>query len=201
MSRVQVRPTAKTRKRRRKRRALTLLAYVVIVFGLAWYFESQGTTTIIFVRHADTDQAMSQEGDAPLNAAGRARAGSLADYLERIDVVAGPNAIYVSEKKRTQQTAAPLAARLGVEPVVADHYDVVGFMKNVLFDHKREIVLIVSHSDAIAPLVEELHGSKNIAEFAPDEYDRVLIVTIPWFGKVKTLRLSYPAGNVATAYP
>jgi broad specificity phosphatase PhoE len=199
MSRVHVRPTAKTRKRRRRRRAFTLLAYVVIVFGLAWIFESQGTTTIIFVRHADTDQAMSQDGDAPLNAIGRVRADSLADYLEHIDVVAGPDAIYVSEKKRTQQTAAPLADRLGIEPVVADHYDVVGFMKNVLFDHKREIILIVSHSDAIAPLVEELHGSKNIADFAPNEYDRVLIVTIPWFGKVKTLQLSYPAGDVAAA--
>lgn len=197
MSRVHVRPTAKTRKRRRRRRAYTLLVYVIVVFGLAWYFESQGTTTIIFVRHADTDQSMSQDGDAPLSDAGLARAESLADYLEHIDVVAGPDAIYVSEKKRTQQTAAPLADRLGIEPIVADHYDVVGFMKQVLSDHKREIVLIVSHSDIIAPLVEELHGSKNISEFAPNEYGRLLIVTIPTYGKVKTLQLSYPAGEIA----
>lgn len=197
MSRVHVRPTAKTRQRRRRRRAYTLLAYAVIVFALAWYFDSHATTTIIFVRHADTDQAMAAGGDAPLNAAGRARAERLADHLEYVDVVAGPDAIYVSEKKRTQQTAAPLADRLGIEPVVADHYDIVGFMKNVLSEHKREIILIVSHSDAIAPLVEELHGSKNISEFAPDEYDRVVIVTIPTYGKVKTLQLSYPAGDVA----
>jgi broad specificity phosphatase PhoE len=197
MNRVHVRPTAKTRKRRRRRRGFTLLAYVVIVFGLAWYFESRATTTIIFVRHADIDQAMSEQQDAPLNAAGLARAESLADYLDQVDVVAGPDAIYVSQKKRTQQTAAPLASRLGIEPEIADHYDIVGFMKNLLFDHKAEIVLVVSHSDTIAPLIEELHGSKNIAEFAPDEYDRVYIVTIPWFGKVKTLQLSYPAGDIA----
>ena len=197
MTRVHVRPTAKTRKRRRRRRAYTLLVYVVIVFGLAWYFDSQGTTTIVFVRHADTDQSMEQDHDMPLNAAGMARAESLANYLEHIDVVSGPNAIYVSPKKRTQQTAAVLAERLGIEPVVADHYDVVGFMKKMLADHKREIVLIVSHSDAIAPLVEELHGSKNLPEFASDEFDRVIIVTIPWFGKVKTLQLSYPPGNTA----
>ena len=196
MTRVHVRPTAKTRQRRRRRRLITLSTYIVAVFVLAWYFESQGTTTIIFVRHADIDRAMAEDTDVSLNAAGLARAESLADYLERIDVVAGPNAIYVSPAKRTQQTAAPLAKRLGVEPVVADHYNVVGFMNDVLFEHKREIVVIVSHSDIIASLVEELHGSKNLDEFAADEYDRIIIVTIPWFGKVKTLQLSYPAGDV-----
>jgi len=191
MTRVQVRPTATTRKRRRRRRIITLSVYVVIVFALAWYFESQGTTTVIFVRHADIDRAMAESPDTPLNPAGFARAEKLADFLDNVDVVAGVNAIYVSPAKRTQQTAAPLAKRLDVEPEVADHYDVVGFMNTVLFDHKREIVLVVSHSDIIAPLVDELHGSKNIAEFAPDEYNRMYIVTIPWWGKVKTLEVPY----------
>lgn len=194
MTRVHVRPTAKTRKRRRRRRGFTLLAYVVIVFGLAWYFESQGTTTIIFVRHAETDQTMDRDHDLPLNALGHARAELLADTLENIDVVAGVNAIYVSPRIRTQQTAAPLAKRLGVEPKIADHYDIVGFMKTVLWEHKREIVLVVTHSDVIASLVEELHGSKNIADFEPDEYDRIYIVTIPWWGKVKTLEWVYGLG-------
>ncbi|HUF73960.1 MAG TPA: phosphoglycerate mutase family protein [Gammaproteobacteria bacterium] len=191
MTRVQVRPTAKTRKRRRQRRIITLSVYVVIVFALAWYFESQGTTTVIFVRHADIDRAMAESSDTPLNSAGFARAEKLADFLDNVDVVAGVNAIYVSPAKRTQQTAAPLAKRLDIEPEVADHDDVVGFMNTLLFDHKREIVLVVSHSDVIAPLVEELHGSKNIAEFAPDEYNRMYIVTIPWWGKVKTLEVPY----------
>lgn len=194
MSRVQVRPTAKTRKRRRRRRLIALLTYTLVVFGLAWYFESQGTTTIIFVRHADTDGPMAGDQDPPLNATGFARAELLADFLENIDVVQGANAIYVSPLRRTQQTAAPLAKRLGLEMEVADPYDVVGFMKTVLFEHKREIVIVVTHSDIIAPLVEELHGSKNIAEFAPDEYDRMYIVTIPQWGKVKTLELRYGIG-------
>jgi broad specificity phosphatase PhoE len=193
MTRVQVRPTARTRKRRRQRRLITLSVYVVIVFALAWYFESQGTTTIIFVRHADIDRSMTQDEDVPLNAAGLARAEELADFLDNVDVVAGVNAIYVSPMKRTQQTAAPLAKRLGLEPQVADHTDIVGFTKTALFEHKLEIVLVVSHSNLIAPLVEELHGSKNIAEFAPDEYNRMYIVTIPWWGKVKTLEVPYTA--------
>ena len=184
MSRVHVRPTAKTRQRRRRRRAITLSAYIVVVFGLAWFFESQGTTTIIFVRHADIDQPAVQDQDVPLNANGLARAELLADFLEGVDVVAGVDAIYVSPLQQTHQTAAPLAKRLGINYEVADPYNVVSFMKTVLFEHKREIVLVVTHSDVIALLVEELHGSKNIAEIAPDEYENIFIVSIPWWGKV-----------------
>lgn len=193
MSRVHVRPTAKTRKRRRRRRAITLVTYIAVVFGLAWYFESQGTTTILFVRHTDVDQPTVLE-DQALNATGIERAELLADFLESADVVQGPDAIYVSPLKQTQQTAAPLAKRLGIEPEVADPYDVAGFMSNVLFEHKREIVLVVTHADIIAPLVEELHGSKNLAEIGPDDYDYLYVVTIPWFGKVKTLQLLYANG-------
>ena len=32
---------------------------------------------------------------------------------------------------------------------------------------------------------------RNVPEMAPDEYDNVYIVSIPWFGKVKTLRVRY----------
>ena len=199
VTRVQVRPTAKTRKKRRRRRALSLLAYILVVFGLAWFFESQGTTTVIFVRHADVDQAMGSDLDQPLNALGLARAEDLADEYELVDVVAGVNAIYVSNARRTQETAAPLARRLGIEPEIADPYDVVGFMKTVLLEHKREIVLVVTHRDIIPALVEELHGSKNIAEIAADDYDNIYTVVIPWFGKVKTLQTRYGERSPAVA--
>lgn len=196
--RVEVRPTAKSRKKRRRRRTLTLLAYVVAVFGLAWFFESQGTTTIIFVRHAEVDGASSGNAAEPLNALGLARAEALAGSLEFVDFDAGPNAIYVSEAKRTQQTAAPLARRLGIEPEIANPHDVAGFMKTVLFEHKREIVVVVADLGDIAPLVEELHGQKGIA-IAPDDYNELIIVVIPWFGKVKTLFLSYGEPSPVTA--
>jgi len=188
------RPTPKDKRRRRKRRFFSLLVYSIIVFGLAWFFGEQATTTIIFVRHTDTDLPAAPGSDPPLNARGLARAELLADFLEDIDVVAGVDAIYASPLKRTQQTAAPLAKRLSVDVAIADHYDYVGFMGDVLSDHKGQIVLVVTQADAIAPLVEELHGSKNVPEMEADEYDNVYIVSIPWFAKVKTLRLRYGLG-------
>jgi broad specificity phosphatase PhoE len=186
------RQTPKDKRRRRRQMAGLILGYVVLAICLAWFLESRATTTIIFVRHADTDTDMAAaEADPELNARGRARAVHLADFVRDIDVVASVDAIYVSEYRRTQQTAAPLAERLGIEPTIADHYDVEAFMAEVLREHKGEIVLIVTHRDVIAPLVEELHGSKNVAEIAPDDFDNFFIVTSPSFGKVKTLQLHY----------
>jgi broad specificity phosphatase PhoE len=191
MTRVHVRPTARTRQRRQRRRAITLLVYVIIVFGLAWFFESQGTTTVVFVRHADIDDPMAASVDTPLNNAGRARSERLADHLQYFDVTGSVNAIYADPTRRTQQTAEPLAERTGIPIDIADHDEVVGFMRRVLREHKREIILVVTHKDDIAPLIEELHGSKNVAEVAAEDYDDVFVVVIPWFGKVKTLQHSY----------
>ena len=166
------------------------MGFVVAAVGLAWFFELQATTTVIFVKHADTDGVLAGT-DPPLNGLGRQRAELLADVLQDIDVVAGVDAIYTSESRRTQQTAAPLASRLDVPVDIADPQDVVSFMAQVLHDHKGKIVLVVTDADEIAPLVAELHGSKRVPPIATDEYDNIYIVSIPWFGKVKTLRLHY----------
>ncbi|HEX6993066.1 MAG TPA: phosphoglycerate mutase family protein [Gammaproteobacteria bacterium] len=184
-------------------RAFPILIFVFTAIALAWFFESQATTTIIFVRHADTDPpvaAVARESGlgAPsgrpgptLSARGRVRAELLADFLEDVDVVAGVDAIYASDFLPTQETAAPLADRLGVEVTVADHHAYETFMQDVLHTHKGDVVLVVTHADTMAPLIAELHGSKRVPPIAPDEYDNVYVVIVPWFGKVKTLRFRY----------
>ena len=183
------RSTAPVKKRRS--RLIPIVLFILVCWGLAWFFESQATTTIIFVRNAEVDASAAANGDPPLSTLGRQRAELLADALEDVDVVAGVDAIYASEFRRTQQTAAPLAHRLGIDIRVADPYRVEEFMAEVLHEHKGEIVLIVTHGDILAPLVEELHGSKNIPPLDGVGDDNIYIVSIPWFGKVKTLRIHY----------
>ena len=212
MAQARQRSNPKDRRRRRRRRLVSMVMFVIATFGLAWFFESQATTTIIFVRHADTDLPTAGLGapgnadgavgteipdaaaDPPLNARGKARAELLADFLQDIDVIASVDAIYATESLRTRQTAMPLAQRLELDVGVTDHYDYVGFMADVLSDHKGRIVLVVTEGDAIAPLVEQLHGSKNVPDIGPSDYDNLYIVTVPWFAKVKTLRLRYALG-------
>ena len=171
-----------------------MILFAIMTLALAWFFETRLPTTVLFVRHADTDAAMTQGGDPSLNARGRARAELLADFLEATDVLAGVDAIYASEFRRTQETAEPLAKRLGLEVEIADPYDVAGFMADVLHNHRGDIVLVVSHSDVIGQLVAELHGHQSVPAFGPEDYDDLYIVSIPWWGKVKTLRLPYAIG-------
>ncbi len=194
-------PSSMDRRRRRKLRLIPVVGYTVVALGFAYFLAERQSTTVIFVRHADTEAAMSADpaDDPPLSARGRRRAELLADVLDNIDVVAGVNAIYASDKRRTQETAAPLAKRLNVTVEIADHLDTKRFMDRVKRDHGGEIVLIVSHSNTIAPLIDELHGSKRLQPFTPNEYDRIYIVTIPGYGKVKTLELPYGEPLVADA--
>lgn len=81
-----------------------------------------GATTVLLVRHGESLPAhpdrpfplVDGHGDPPLDPVGHAQAERLAERLagERID------AIYVTNLSRTMQTAAPLADRLGLTPIV-----------------------------------------------------------------------------------
>ena len=187
-------PNPNDRRRRRRLRLIPIIGYMIIALAAGYFLGEQPSTTVIFVRHADTDAAMAgPDDDPPLNERGRQRAELLADFLEKVDVTGSVNAIYASDKRRTQETAAPLAKRLNIPVEIADHLDTKGFMDRVRRHNRRQIVLIVSHSNTIQPLIDELHGSKNLKPFAPDEFNRVYIVTIPRpLGKVKTLEFTYP---------
>lgn len=81
-----------------------------------------GAVDMLLIRHgqsaemAVTDYPRTAEGqgDPELSAKGHRQAAALAERL----VDAGIEAMYVTSLIRTQQTAAPLAARLGLTPVV-----------------------------------------------------------------------------------
>lgn len=183
--------TEKDRGRRRRKRLLIVVIYVAIAIGLAWFFESQATTTVIFVRHAEKDLSVAQ--DPPLSAAGRHRVAELTRQLVDADVVAGIDAIYSTPFRRTKQTAEPLAARLGIPINSYDPNDNEAVLERILKNHKGKIILVVAHSDTIPKLIADLGASKKVPPIAENEYDNIYIISIPWFGKTKTIRLRYGA--------
>jgi 2,3-bisphosphoglycerate-dependent phosphoglycerate mutase len=81
-----------------------------------------GACELLIVRHGESaperaDRPFPQvdgQGDPELSPAGREQAIRVAERLEHEDI----SAIYVTTLQRTAQTAAPLAARLGLEPRV-----------------------------------------------------------------------------------
>lgn len=182
------------RRRRRQRRAGAVAAFMVLALGLAFFFESQATTTVIFVRHADLAGGLGADPD--LSASGKIRAEELSRVLGDADVIQGLDAILVAPGSAYRETAGPLARRLNLPVQEVDTADTEGLAKRILKDYKGEIVLVVAEPAVIPALIPEFQGSKKVPALADSEYDNLYIVSIPWYGKVKTLRLHYGARYV-----
>ena len=174
------------RKRKQKRRLVAIAGFVLFTTGMAWFFESQATTTIIVTRYADALP------NGSLSESGEQRANELARLLGEIDVVAGVDAIYVAPQRASRDSSLELAMR-NQAPVhaIENPADVESLVAQILKEYKGKIVLIITEPEFIQPAIREMHGSKKLPLMAADEYDNIYIVSIPWFGKVKTLRLRY----------
>ena len=177
------------RRRRRRRRIQVIIIYTAIAIGLAWFFESQATTTMIFVRHAE--KAASPADDPGLSPAGQQRVAELTRQLVDADVVAGVDAVYSTPFRRTQETAKPIADALDLPVNTYDAEDVEPILEHILKQHKGKIILVVAHSNTLPVLIANLGASKKVPPIAEDEYDNIYIISIPWFGKTKTIRLRF----------
>jgi len=177
------------KRRRRRRRIQVIIIYTAIAVGLAWFFESQATTTIIFVRHAE--KAAAPAGDPALSPAGQQRAAELARQLVDADVIRGVDAIYSTPLRRTKETAQAVADALDLPVNIYDAGDTEPILDNILKKHKGQIILVVAHSNTLPVLIANLGASKRVPPIAEDEYDNIYIISIPWFGKTKTIRLRY----------
>lgn len=177
------------RRARRRRRWQVFVIYTAIAIGLAWFFESQATTTIIFVRHAEQTDHSAE--DPPLSDAGQARVAELTRQLRDADVVAGIDAVYATYYRRSQETAQPIADALDIPINTYDADDTEQVLDDILSDYKGKIILVVAHSDTLPELIANLGASKKVPPIARDEFDNIYIISIPWFGKTKTIRLRF----------
>ena len=177
------------RKRRRRRRIQVVIIYTAIAIGLAWFFESQATTTVIFVRHAE--KAVTPVDDPGLSPAGQRRVAELTRQLKDADVIQGIDAVYATPFRRTEETARPIAEALDLPLNSYDAADTEAIMEHIVKVHKGKIILVVGHSNTLPALIGNMGASKRVPPIADNEYDNIYIVSIPWFGKTKTIRLRY----------
>jgi len=172
---------------------LTVIA-AVVALGLAvcaaWFWGTAGSTTVIVVRHAETESSVGIV-DPPLSAAGEARAALLARMFGDPNVLGHVDAIYVSPALRNRLTAAPLAARLGITETVAPADDPRGLARRVLREHSGGRILIVGHSDTVPQIVGALSDNPHVPEIGEQEYGTMYIVAVPRIGHTNLLRLSY----------
>jgi broad specificity phosphatase PhoE len=131
--------------------------------------QGQDVRTIYLVRHADK---VSEDTDASLSDAGRRRAECLASTLADSHI----DKIYVSDLQRTGQTAAPLANKLHLKPVVMPLNKPAELIA-ALRSEKAANVLVVWHGTTLPSILLALGGSQ-VPPIANTEYDRFYILTV-----------------------
>jgi broad specificity phosphatase PhoE len=133
------------------RRFLLSLAPMLALAACAYIAPIQPASTFYVMRHLNTPEGMQ---DPDLTEEGQRNARLLADWF----TAEPPVTIFVSNTRRAQQTAAPLAAKLGITPRIYDPRDTPGLIAEVLKEPAP--VLIVGHSNTVPDIVEALGGAR-----------------------------------------
>lgn len=163
------------------RRRIVLL-FIALTVAAPAVLDAQSATFV--VRHAERADAgmMAAAGaDPDLSTAGRSRADDLAAALRDARITA----IFVTEFKRTRQTAEPLAKSLGLEPTVVSSKDTPGLVQRIRAATGN--VLVVGHSNTVPAIIKAMTG--EIVTVEDSDYDNLFVVTAGPTASV--LRLHY----------
>jgi phosphohistidine phosphatase SixA len=169
---------------------LSLLALLL----LATPSDTTRHPVVVVVRHAE--KASETERDPALSDAGRARAAALDSSLADAHVVA----ILVTQYRRSVETAAPVAARHRLTPIVITTEGGVAAHAAAMARAARGydgVVLIIGHSNTVTPIVAALGGPR-----LPDLCDRSysqLFTVIPGSGGTALLRSRFGAPDAPGA--
>ena len=153
---------------------------------ILWIFVLMATVAdavpvIVVVRHAE--KASTGGNDPELSVAGQKRAEALARILKDSRITA----VFVTNFKRTQQTAAPTAKEAHLSPTVLPAGDIPGLVKKLRASNGN--ALVVGHGNTIPDLVKELGIATSIT-IPEDDYTEIFVVSLT--DPPQLLRLHYP---------
>ena len=157
-------------------KALALFLLILVSVSAA-----SAEPVVVIVCHGE--RAANGGSDPDLSSAGRARA----DALSRILKDSGITAIFTTEFKRTQETAAPTATSTHMAPTVVPAKDTAALVAKL---HQLSgNALVVGHGDTIPNIIKAL--GIDVPINIPDaDYSELLIVTLG--DKPQLFRLHYP---------
>ena len=156
-----------------------LASLLLILFLLAAVGDA--APVVFVVRHAE--KATAGGNDPELSPAGHKRADALARILKDSQITA----VFVTEFKRTQQTAAPTARAAHVSPTVVPAGDTPGLVSKLRGLNGN--ALVVGHGNTIPDLVKELGIATSIT-IPEDDYTEMFVVSLT--DPPQLLRLHYP---------
>jgi broad specificity phosphatase PhoE len=171
------------------------LAAVLLAVAIPPHLCAQAST-VVLVRHAEK---ATESGDPELTTVGQARAKDLQVALAAFPV----QAIFVSEFRRTLQTATPTAMLLHLVPVAIAVRGDVQTQASATAAAIRQLApgtaaLVVGHSNTIGPIIEAL-GGPHIGDLCDAEYATILVLELTRTAPPRLLRASYGAPDPPSA--
>ena len=144
---------------------MKMMARLALTLALLVPMPAAAAETVYVIRHMQKAQ-----GDDPaLTAEGAANARTLADLL----AAKGITAIYATTFNRTQQTGAPLAARLGLAVTPYDPRNPAAMVAAA--GAAKGAVLVIGHSNTVPELVERFGGERP-ADIPETDYGSLFVV-------------------------
>ena len=165
--------------------ALLVLAALGILIGL---YESASITTVVVV--GGEQSSPGSIADPPLAPEGEARARQLAQMLgdASASVPGHIEAIYISATRAITALAAPLAARLGLQPITLGDDSMEAAAARVLGEHRGGTALLIVRTKSVPLLIHALSG---VTVSQPQTEPPLFVVTVPSYGHATLLRMSY----------
>lgn len=142
---------------------------------------ANATPIVFIVRHAE--KASTGGKDPDLSVQGQKRADALAHILKDSQVTS----VFVTEFKRTQETAAPTARAAHVSPTVIPANDIGTLVEKLRASNGN--ALVVGHGNTIPDLLKGL-GIATPVNIPEDDYSEIFAVLAG--DAPQLLRLHYP---------
>ncbi|MBT1702276.1 SixA phosphatase family protein [Chryseosolibacter indicus] len=161
------------------RSLVSMFLFVILIVTKVAGQETRPLTTFILVRHAEKDN--DGTSDPELSSMGKERAKKLVSLFKDTPI----DAIFSTNYKRTLSTAEPLVNAKGVNVVVYQpkHGATIDEMLN---KYGGKTIVLVGHSNTIPWTANYLLGKEQYNDFADEDYDNILIVTVCEKGKTAT---------------
>jgi len=140
--------------------------------------------TVLLVRHADVDTTTGAPDSEPLSVKGQKRAQTLARVLG----MGGIAAIFTSKVERTEKTAEPLAASLGL--VTRDTPAPAALAAQIASGTLGAAILVVGHSNTVPKIIKAL-GGPLLPSIGHDKFDNLFVVTVAGPGTAEMVHLKY----------
>jgi hypothetical protein len=130
-------------------------------------------TTVVMVRHAE--KASATDPDTPISEAGRKRAAALVPQLAALK----PTVLYTSERIRTQQTLAPTATHLGLQPRIHSSDAPEALAAEILKDHRGRTVAVAWHHGPHEAFARALGVVGPLPVWTSSTFDRIWVIRVP----------------------